>query len=66
MPSCGYDERKIINEKEKELEEKFPTEAMYNSRCTLWTEGLLARIVDRELYNKAKTHYGRSWTYVGD
>lgn len=60
------EDNKLIEQKRKELEERFPIEAAYNSRCTLWTEGLRAGIVDKELYDKARKRYGSLWTYVGD
>ena len=58
--------KELIEEKKKELEEKYPIEAMYNSRQTLWARGLDDGIVDIELYNKASKYYGSLWTYVGD
>ena len=62
----SIDDKKLINEKKKELEGKYPIEAMYNSRCSLWSAGLRDGIVDNELYDKARTYYGNLWTYVGD
>lgn len=62
----SYEEKELIEDKRKELEERFPNMAAYCSRCTLWTEGLRAGIVEKELYDKARAFYGRLWTYVGD
>jgi len=57
---------RLIWDKEEELKSKFPIEANYGSKCSLWAEGLRADIVDEELYNKARDHYGRLWNYAGD
>ena len=62
----SYEDKKLIDEKRKELEDKYPMIAAYNSRCSLWSEGSRDGIVDKELYDKARKHYGRLWTYVGD
>lgn len=55
-----------IVEVTKELGVKYPIEATYNSRECLWTKGLKNKLVSEYLYNKARTYYGKLWTYVGD
>lgn len=57
---------KEIDDARKMLEEKFPIEANYSSRSSLWGEGLKAGIVTEELYRKAREYYGKLWNYVGD
>lgn len=57
---------KEIDDARKMLEEKFPIEANYGSRSSLWGEGLKAGIVTEELYRKARERYGKLWNYVGD
>ena len=57
---------KIIDEKRKELEKKYPIEFAYSSRASLWGNGLRDGIVDKELYNKARKYYERLWYYTGD
>ena len=57
---------KEINDMKVILEEKYPIEANYGSRASLWGEGLRHGDVSEELYKRAREYYGRLWTYVGD
>jgi hypothetical protein len=61
-----YGDEFIIRKAANKLAAKYPLEANYNSRSTLWDKGLDDGSVTRELYNKAETFYGRLWHYTGD
>jgi hypothetical protein len=58
--------KNLIREKGRELAEKYPIEANYNSRQSLWSCGLRDGLVSEELYRTAQNYYGRLWDYVGD
>lgn len=56
----------FIKQKTKELSEKFPIEAAYNSRCSLWQKGVSDGLICHELFVAASEYYGGLWNYVGD
>jgi len=62
----SYEERLLIEKATKDLTKNYPTEANYSSRASLWGCGLKDGIVTKELYDSARTYYGRLWHYVGD
>ena len=62
----NFEQEQNIQEIQEELADKFPIEANYGSRCSLWSEGLNADIVSKDEYNLARTYYGHLWNYVGD
>lgn len=62
----SYEEKNAIQIMNKELAIKYPIEANYNSRASLWGRGIDDGSVTRELYNTAANFYGRLWHYVGD
>jgi radical SAM superfamily enzyme YgiQ (UPF0313 family) len=61
-----YDEYKTIKKTARELSDKYPIEANYGSRCSLWQCGLRDGSVSKELFEAARRYYGKLWTYVGD
>lgn len=46
--------------------ENVPEQYNYNSRATYWRSAVIAGIISEEVYQTARTHYGRLWDYVGD
>ena len=66
MADLTYEELQEITTAREMLEEKFPIEANYCSRASLWGEGLKAGLVTLDLYNKARVRYGSLWNYTGD
>lgn len=56
----------LLLTKEEELEKKYPIEADYGSKCSLWGEGLRDDVIDIDLYNTAREYYGTRWNYTGD
>jgi hypothetical protein len=58
--------RESIKAFETMLAEKYPIEAAYNSKESLWGCGFREGLISLELYELAKGYYGRLWDYVGD
>ena len=48
------------------LEDLYPIDANYNSRCTIYQNGLRDEIITKEEFTAARDYYGRLWNYVGD
>jgi len=48
------------------LEDLYPIDANYSSRCTIYQNGLRDEIITKEEFNAARDYYGRLWNYVGD
>jgi hypothetical protein len=55
-----------IRERTYSLEEFYPIEAAYNSRCTLYQRALDDGRITKEEFVEAAKYYGRLWNYVGD
>jgi hypothetical protein len=66
MEFSGIISPQEIKEKMAEIAEVYPLEANYCSQATLWRCGLDAGMCSRELYDAARSYYGRLWNYVGD
>jgi hypothetical protein len=66
MEKFNQEEIQLIDQTRNKLEEKYPIESNYGSRCSLWSQGLRDGLISTELYNIAKRYYGNLWTYVGD
>ena len=62
----NVNDRQEIEDARQVLEDMYPVEANYGSRCSLWSEGLRDDIISKTLYDKAKEYYGKLWNYVGD
>ncbi len=43
-----------------------PNEYSYSSRATYWGSALRAGIINKDMYDYARTRYGNLWDYVGD
>jgi hypothetical protein len=61
-----YEEDRLIEKTTRNLEDKYPIEANYCSRCSLWQCGFKDGLVSNELYNAARKYYDRLWNYTGD
>jgi hypothetical protein len=66
MDDCKIVDSRVIDAKEKELDAKYPMEANFGSKCSLWSRGLYDGLVTSELYESAGKYYGHLWTYAGD
>jgi len=55
-----------VQETSKVLEDLYPIDAHYSSRCSMYQNGLLDGIITKNEFEAARNYYGRLWNYVGD
>lgn len=55
-----------VEETSKILEDLYPVDANYSSRCSVYQNGLKDGIITKNEFEAARNYYGRLWNYVGD